>query len=161
MKSRHNALKPVPEISEKAGDRPVRAKPNPNLTARERSPALKGFLIALVVLAVGAACIQNALHPLALVALAPVSLALLRRDYSQPFVSSESTLTGLFFFYAAAVACKHERRKRKNECRVYSHLSPSFAPQADILLILIRGIGRGPFGIVKQERKPTKELNSV
>ncbi len=72
MKSRHNALKPVPEITEKAGDRPVRAKPKPNPTALERSPALKGFLIALVVLAVGAVCIQNALHPLAMVALAPI-----------------------------------------------------------------------------------------
>lgn len=70
----------------------------------ERSRVLKLFLTSLVALSVAAVCIENGLHPLALLALLPICAALMRRDYNQPYVSSETFISGLLLLYVAVVA---------------------------------------------------------
>ncbi|HTY22475.1 MAG TPA: transglutaminaseTgpA domain-containing protein [Desulfomonilaceae bacterium] len=73
-------------------------------TKAERSPALKNFLVALVGLSVAAACIENGLHPITLLALVPIWAALTRLDYGRPYIWTEKTITGLLLLYTAAVA---------------------------------------------------------
>jgi len=60
---------------------------------------LRYFLIALTILSVSAACLENGLHPGLLVLLPVIAAALWRRDYGQPFVWSERIVTLLFFVY--------------------------------------------------------------
>ncbi len=71
----------------------------------ERLRVLKLFLTALVALSVAAVCIENGLHPLALIALLPICAALMRRDYNQPYISSETFISVSF-----AGLCRRRRR---------------------------------------------------
>jgi protein-glutamine gamma-glutamyltransferase len=88
----------------KDSNRGLYGAPNiPGSFAAERSPVLKFFLLLLVALSVGAVCIENGLHPLALLALIPVSAALIRRDYDRPYVSSEKFISILLLIYVTAV----------------------------------------------------------
>ncbi len=69
----------------------------------EHSRALKLFLVALVALSAAAVCIENGLHPLALLALLPICAALMRRDYNKPYISSETFITILLLVYVVAL----------------------------------------------------------
>ena len=85
----------------KVGDRGAGNIAGP--VSAERSRVLRLFLTALVVLSVAAVCIENGLHPLALIALLPICAALTRRDYDQPYISSEKFISGLLMVYVGAV----------------------------------------------------------
>ena len=102
MKHLKKYFKPVRKDSNNAGPYGV---PNiRNSFAAERSSVLlKFFLLLLVALSVGAVCIENGLHPLALLALIPVSAALIRRDYDRPYVSSEKFISIFLLIYVTAV----------------------------------------------------------
>lgn len=56
-------------------------------------------LFGTVGLAIAAATVENGLHPLALLTLPIVYLAISRNDYREPFLWSETTGTVLFFLY--------------------------------------------------------------
>ncbi len=101
MKHLKKYFKPVRKDSNNTG--PYGAPNIPSSFAAERSSVLKFFLLLLVALSVGAVCIENGLHPIALLALIPVSAALIRRDYDQPYVSSEKFISILLLIYVAAV----------------------------------------------------------
>jgi protein-glutamine gamma-glutamyltransferase len=64
-----------------------------------RYRAFRYFLAALVSLSIGAACIENGLHPLVLLVLPLVIVALVRTDFSRPFFFSEGVITVLFLSY--------------------------------------------------------------
>ena len=61
--------------------------------------AFKYFLSTLICLSIGAACIENGLHPSVLLILPLVIIALNRNDFSQPFFFSEGAVTVLFLLY--------------------------------------------------------------
>jgi hypothetical protein len=65
-----------------------------------RYRAFRVLLAGLLSLSIGAACIENGLHPLVLLALPLVFAALFRTDFSQPFFFSEGIITVLFLLYA-------------------------------------------------------------
>jgi protein-glutamine gamma-glutamyltransferase len=64
--------------------------------------ALRYFLFVTVSLSIAAATIENGLHPLVLLVLPVVYLALCRRDYGEPFLWSETMGSVLFFLYVPA-----------------------------------------------------------
>ncbi len=101
MRDLKRIFKPVRKDSDYAAayDEPS----SPSRFGAERSSVLKFLLFALVTISVGAVCIENGLHPLALLALIPVSAALLRRDYDRSYVSSEKIISILLLIYVAAV----------------------------------------------------------
>jgi transglutaminase-like putative cysteine protease len=101
MKPLKEYFKTVRKDSNNAG--PYGAPNIPSPVTAEHSSVLKFFLLLLVALSVGAVSIENGLHPLALLALIPVSAALIRRDYDQPYVSSEKSISILLLIYVAAV----------------------------------------------------------
>ena len=101
MKHLKKYFKPVRKDSNNTG--PYGAPNFPSSFAAERSSVLKFFLLLLVALSVGAVCIENGLHPIALLVLIPVSAALIRRDYDQAYVSSEKVITIVLLIYVAAV----------------------------------------------------------
>jgi len=101
MKGLKKDFKSARKDSGKVGDRGAE-----NITGAlsvERSRVLKLFLVALVALSVGAVCIENGLHPLALIAFLTICAALMRRDYNQPYISSETLISALLLVYVAAV----------------------------------------------------------
>jgi protein-glutamine gamma-glutamyltransferase len=67
--------------------------------------AFRFLLGTLLSLSIGAACIENGLHPLVLLALPLVIAALFRTDFSQPLFFSEGTLTVLFLLYVLLFSC--------------------------------------------------------
>lgn len=64
-----------------------------------RYRAFRYLLATLVSLSVGAACIENGLHPSVLLVLPLVIVALVRPDFSRPFFFSEGVITVLFLLY--------------------------------------------------------------
>jgi len=64
--------------------------------------AFKYFLFAVVSLAIAAASLENGLHPLVLLILPLVFMALTRGDYREPFLWSEETGTVVFLLYVPA-----------------------------------------------------------
>ncbi len=61
--------------------------------------AFRYFLGTLVSLSIGAACIENGLHPSVLLVLPLIIAALNRTDFSQPFFFSEGVVTVLLLLY--------------------------------------------------------------
>ncbi|MDQ7782962.1 MAG: DUF3488 and transglutaminase-like domain-containing protein [Desulfomonilaceae bacterium] len=78
-----------------------------------QSRAFRYFIAAVLVLSVGAACIENGLHPLVLVLLPLVVAAVFRPDYSRPYIWPERATLVLFCVYvvlfSAAVVLVHGR----------------------------------------------------
>ena len=64
-----------------------------------RYRAFRYLLATLVSLSIGAACIENGLHPSVLLVLPLVIVALFRPDFSRPFFFSEGVITVLFLLY--------------------------------------------------------------
>jgi hypothetical protein len=64
-----------------------------------RYRAFRYLLATLVSLSIGAACIENGLHPSVLLVLPLVIVALVRTDFSRPFFFSEGVITILFLLY--------------------------------------------------------------
>ncbi len=61
--------------------------------------AVRFFLSALVALSIVAVCIENGLHPVFLLLVPLVIVALLRRNYRRPLICSERILTALLTVY--------------------------------------------------------------
>ncbi|MEJ2715836.1 MAG: hypothetical protein P8182_01655 [Deltaproteobacteria bacterium] len=70
--------------------------------ASEQDRKFKFCLASLVALSIGAACIENGLHPLLLLAVPVAVAAVLRADYRRPVLWSEKIITVLFLIYLIA-----------------------------------------------------------
>jgi transglutaminase-like putative cysteine protease len=69
--------------------------------ASEQDRKFKFCLASLVGLSIGAACIENGLHPLLLLAVPVAVVATVRADYQRPVLWSEKVITALFLVYLA------------------------------------------------------------
>jgi transglutaminase-like putative cysteine protease len=84
----------------KAGSGGRGPKPAPVFSiAPGTNRSFKLFLTGLVSLSITGACIENGLNPLALLAIPVIAAALMRSDYTRPFLGTEQLLTVLFFLY--------------------------------------------------------------
>ncbi|MFZ5866030.1 MAG: transglutaminaseTgpA domain-containing protein [Thermodesulfobacteriota bacterium] len=87
-------------LLKKAGSGGRGSEPTPIFSiAPGKHRSFKLFLAGLVSLSITGACIENGLNPLALLAIPVIVTALLRSDYSRPFLGTERLLTVLFFLY--------------------------------------------------------------
>jgi transglutaminase-like putative cysteine protease len=75
----------------------------PVFSADPRRAAFRYVLAALVEVSVAAVCIENGLHPAALLLSPAILAAILRRDYTRPFLFSERLAARLFIAYVAAL----------------------------------------------------------
>ena len=79
-----------------------------------RYRAFRYLLATLVSLSIGAACIENGLHPSVLLVLPLVIVALFRPDFSRPFFFSERVITVLFLLYVALFSLGYPDFLRKS-----------------------------------------------
>ncbi|AFM25323.1 transglutaminaseTgpA domain-containing protein [Desulfomonile tiedjei] len=73
--------------------------------APDRYRAFRWSLSAMVAVSIASTCIESGLHPLFLLLLPLIVLALLRRDYGSPFLVSERTGFVLFGIYLVLLVC--------------------------------------------------------